>query len=118
MEAAKLERKICLQLGNLHQSRGRSCQIWCRVNLRSRSSVATLYVLNSRGDGRVTWAPEAAEVGDSQALAAVAEAEAIFKSQRAKGSSAFEIRDGVAHRVESFDRTAEETVLIPRMQGG
>jgi hypothetical protein len=81
--------------------------------------MATLYVLSSRGDRRVTWAPHEAEAGDPEALAAIAEAEAIFTRERNRGSSAFKLAPGEpAERIDTFDRTAEEIVIIPRMAGG
>jgi molybdopterin converting factor small subunit len=81
--------------------------------------MATLYVLSSRGDRRVTWAPKEVEAGDPEALAAVAEAEAIFARERSRGSSAFKVVDGEpAQRIDTFDRTADEIVIIPRMAGG
>ena len=81
--------------------------------------MATLYVLSSRGDRRVTWAPRNVEAGDPDALAAIAEAEAIFTRERNRGSSAFKVIDGEpAQRIDTFDRTAEEIVIIPRMAGG
>ena len=81
--------------------------------------MATLYILSSRGDKRVSWSPEGVEAGDSEALAAIAEAEAIFARERARGSSAFKLLPGEpAERIDTFDRTAKEIVIIPRMAGG
>ena len=81
--------------------------------------MATLYVLSSRGDRRVSWAPQEVEAGDPEALAAIAEAEAIFARERGRGSSAFRLMPGEpAERIDVFDRTAEEIVIIPRMAGG
>jgi len=81
--------------------------------------MATLYVLSSRGDRRVTWATRDVEAGDPEALAAIAEAEAIFARERSRGSSAFKVLPGEpAERIDTFDRTAEEIVIIPRMAGG
>ncbi len=81
--------------------------------------MATLYVLSSRGDRRVIWADEEVQAGKPEALAAIAEAEAIFARERSRGSSAFKITPGQpAERIETFDRKAEEIVIIPRMAGG
>lgn len=78
--------------------------------------MATLYVLSSQGDTRVTWKKEA---GDPEALAAIAEAEEIFQRERNRGSSAFRLLPGQpAERIDTFDRTADEIVIIPRMVGG
>ena len=84
-----------------------------------KKTVRTLYVLSSRGDRRCTWTLEDAEIGDREALAAIAEAEAIFARERARGSSAFKLTPGQpAERIDTFDRTAPEIVIIPRMAGG
>jgi hypothetical protein len=81
--------------------------------------MATLYVLSSRGDRRVTWAPSDVKAGDPEALAAIAEAEAIFARERNRGSSAFRVAPGQpAERIDTFDGTADEIVIIPRMAGG
>jgi hypothetical protein len=81
--------------------------------------MSTLYVLSSRGDRRVTWEARNVEAGDPEALAAIAEAEAIFARERNRGSSAFKLMPGEpAVRIDNFDRTAEEIVIIPRMAGG
>ena len=81
--------------------------------------MATLYVLSARGDRRVTWAPKDVEAGDPEAIAAIAEAEAIFARERNRGSSAFKVVNGEpAQRIDVFDGTADEIVIIPRMAGG
>jgi len=81
--------------------------------------MATLYVLSARGDKRVSWAPRDVASAKPEALAAIAEAEAIFARERARGSSAFKVVPGEpAERIDSFDRTADEIVIIPRMAGG
>jgi len=81
--------------------------------------MATLYVLSSRGDRRVTWPNRDVAAADPEALTAIAEAEAIFTRERSRGSSAFKLAPGEpAERIDVFDRTAEEIVIIPRMAGG
>ncbi len=81
--------------------------------------MATHYILSSRGDKRVTWAPELVEAGDPEALAAIAEAEQIFNRERARGSTAFKLTSGQpAQRIDTFDREAQEIVIVPRMAGG
>ena len=81
--------------------------------------MATLYVLSSRGDKRVTWAIGEAEAGQAEALAAIAEAEAIFARERARGSSAFKVVPGKpAERIDTFDPSVQQIVIIPRMAGG
>ena len=78
-----------------------------------------LRVLSRRGDDRVAWDVKKAEVGDLDAVAAVREAERIFAEQRARGATAFRVDGGQAPvRMDEFDRTAEQIVLVPRVVGG
>ena len=78
-----------------------------------------LRVMSRRGDDRVTWDDQKVIAGDPEAMAAVREAERIFAQERAKGATAFKIDPGKpAQRIEQFDRTAEQIVLIPRVVGG
>jgi len=81
--------------------------------------VGMLRVMSRRGDDRVTWDEQSVLAGESEATAAVREAERIFEQERAKGSTAFRIDPGKpAQRIEEFDRTAEQIVLVPRVVGG
>ena len=78
-----------------------------------------LRVMSRRGDDRVTWDDAKVVAGDPEAMAAVREAERIFAQERAKGATAFKIDPGKpAQRIEQFDRTAEQIVLVPRVVGG
>lgn len=78
-----------------------------------------LRVLSRRGDDRVTWDVRLLETGDAEAAAAVREAERIFTVQRAKGATAFKVETGQAPaRIEQFDQTAEQIVMVPRVVGG
>ncbi len=78
-----------------------------------------LRVMSRRGDDRLTWDQQKAQVGDPEALAAIHEAERIFAQERAKGATAFKIEPGKpAQRIETFDETAEQIVLVPRVVGG
>ena len=78
-----------------------------------------LRVMSRRGDDRLTWDQQKAQVGDPEALAAVREAERIFAQERAKGATAFKLEPGKpAQRIEIFDETAEQIVLVPRVVGG
>ncbi len=78
-----------------------------------------LRVMSRRGDDRLTWDQQKAEVGDPEAIAAVREAERIFAQERAKGATAFKLEPGKpAQRIETFDETAEQIVLVPRVVGG
>ena len=81
--------------------------------------MATLRALTSAGDRHITWDPAAVAAGDVEATAAVREAERLFAAVRAQGGTAFTL--GPSHtttRIEHFDRTAEQVVLVPRIVGG
>jgi hypothetical protein len=78
-----------------------------------------LRVMSRRGDDCVTWDEQRILSGDPEAIAAVREAERIFEQERAKGATAFRIDPGKpSQRIEEFDRTAEQIVLVPRVVGG
>ena len=78
-----------------------------------------LLVMTRRGDDRVTWDKQKVLTGDPEAMAAVREAERIFAQERAKGSTAFRIDPGMpAQRIDQFDATAEQIVMVPRVVGG
>jgi hypothetical protein len=81
--------------------------------------MSMLRVMSRRGDDRITWDVRQVEAGETEALAAVREAERIFAEQRAKGATAFRVESGQAPvRMDEFDRTAEQIVLVPRVVGG
>jgi hypothetical protein len=78
-----------------------------------------LRIMSRRGDDRITWDQQKLQVGDPEATAAVREAERIFAQERAKGATAFRIDPGKpAQRIDTFDETAEQVVLVPRVVGG
>jgi len=78
-----------------------------------------LRVMSHRGDEQMIWDCQQAETGDPAALAAIQEAERIFHEERQKGATAFKVEPGkTAERLETFDRTAEQMVLVPRVVGG
>jgi hypothetical protein len=78
-----------------------------------------LRVLSRRGDDQVTWDMQLVETHDPEAQAAVREAEHIFSTQRAKGATAFKVEPGQSPvRIEQFDHTADQIVMIPRVVGG
>lgn len=78
-----------------------------------------LRVMSRRGDDRVTWDQQKAVVGDPEAVAAIREAERIFAQERAKGATAFRVSPGrQPERIEQFDATAEQIVMVPRVVGG
>ncbi|MCL5257527.1 MAG: hypothetical protein M1319_07000 [Chloroflexi bacterium] len=76
-------------------------------------------VMSRMGDKQVSWDSERVEMGDLDALAAIKEAERIFKEEKAKGGTAFRIRPGEpAERIDYFDKTADQIVFVPRVAGG
>ncbi len=78
-----------------------------------------LRIMSRRGDDRVVWNNSKAETHDAEAIAAVREAERIFTQERAKGATAFKVEPGKpVERIEQFDRTAEQIVIVPRVVGG
>lgn len=78
-----------------------------------------LRVMSRRGDDRVLWDSARAQTNDPEALAAIREAERIFYEERKKGATAFKVETGKpTERIESFDRTAEQIVIVPRVVGG
>jgi hypothetical protein len=78
-----------------------------------------LRVMSRRGDDRVTWDEQKVLAGDSEATAAIREAERIFSQERAKGATAFRVETGKPiQRIEQFDGTAEQIVMVPRVVGG
>jgi hypothetical protein len=78
-----------------------------------------LRVMSRRGDDRVAWDEQKVLAGDAEALAAIREAERIFAQERAKGATAFKVETGKpAERIEQFDRTAEQIIMVPRVVGG
>ena len=78
-----------------------------------------LRVMSRRGDDRIAWNNSKVETNDAEAIAAVREAERIFTQERAKGATAFKVEPGKpVERIEKFDRTAEQIVIVPRVVGG
>jgi len=78
-----------------------------------------LRIMSHRGDTVVVWDPKKAEAGDPEALEAVREAERIFAEERARGATAFAVKPGQpAQRLEHFDKTADQIVIVPRIAGG
>jgi hypothetical protein len=78
-----------------------------------------LRVLSRRGDDRFTWDPHLLELNDSEALRAVQEAERIFREQRERGATAFRIEQArIPVRMDEFDPSVEQIVMLPRVVGG
>jgi hypothetical protein len=83
------------------------------------TTVGMLRVMSRRGDDRVSWDVQKVLTGDPEATAAVREAERIFAQERARGATAFRLDPGQsAQRIEQFDKTAEQIILVPRVVGG
>ena len=78
-----------------------------------------LRVMSRRGDDRIIWDAQKAGTNDPEAVAAVREAERIFNEERMKGATTFKVEPGKpVERMEKFDRTAEQIVIVPRVVGG
>ena len=78
-----------------------------------------LRVMSRRGDDRISWDLKKAETNDPEALAAIREAERIFNEERSRGATAFKVEPGKpVERIEQFDATAEQIVVVPRVVGG
>jgi len=81
--------------------------------------MSALRVLSSAGDTTYVWDRAAVEAHDAEAEAAVLEAERIFASARRGGATAFSVTGRSATvRIDKFDRTAEQIILVPRIVGG
>lgn len=81
--------------------------------------MGTLRVLSQRGDDRVVWEARQVEGGDPEALAVVRKAERIFREQRRAGATAFRVeQERVLVRLDTFDPTAEQILMVPRLVGG
>ncbi len=78
-----------------------------------------LRIMSRKGDDRVAWDLQKLEANDPEATSAVREAERIFNQERARGATAFKVVPGKpVERLETFDRTAEQIVMVPRVVGG
>ena len=78
-----------------------------------------LRIMSRRGDERIVWDNEQLESNDLEAVAAIREAERIFNQERARGATAFKVESGKpVERIEQFDRTSEQIVMVPRVVGG
>ena len=82
------------------------------------SADAELLLAGNFADKNVR-ATQALRAGDPEATAAVREAERIFSQERTKGATAFRVEPGKpTQRIEQFDSTAEQIVMVPRVVGG
>ena len=76
-------------------------------------------VMSRHGDECATWDQQKVLEGDLKAVYAIREAERIFAEERNKGATAFRVESGKpAQRIEQFDPTAEQIVMVPRVVGG
>jgi hypothetical protein len=81
--------------------------------------MSMLRIMSRRGDERIVWDPGKVEAKDPEAVAAIREAERIFNEERARGATAFKVEsDKPVERIEKFDRTAEQIMMVPRVVGG
>ena len=82
--------------------------------------MARMRILSHLGDTIVEYDVEKATEGDAEAVKAVKEAERIFKETRARGATAFRVEapGKPAERIDKFDKTAEQIVVVPRVVGG
>jgi hypothetical protein len=81
--------------------------------------VGMLRIMSRRGDDRIVWDTKKVNANDPEAVAAVREAERIFNETRARGATAFRVESGkTVERMDTFDRTAEQIVMVPRVVGG
>ncbi|MFN8526287.1 MAG: hypothetical protein U0821_24575 [Chloroflexota bacterium] len=81
--------------------------------------MAKMRVLSGRGDTILEWDERRVRTGDPEAQAAVREAERIFEEQRRRGASAFRVDgDQPAVRIDQFDPSAKQIIIIPRVAGG
>ncbi len=80
--------------------------------------MAKLIILDHTGHTPVLFDNERALAGDSEAQAAVKEAERIFKEKTERGHSAFRTDVSPAEKLKSFDPAALEITLVPRLAGG
>ena len=82
--------------------------------------MASLSILNASGDTTIRWDEHAFAAGNSEAQAAVAEAERLFAEARAAGGEAFRVQAGsLAQRVATLEPTAgDDIMVVPRMVGG
>jgi hypothetical protein len=86
---------------------------------KRRQTMGMLRIMSRRGDERIVWDNEKAQTNDFEAVAAIREAERIFNEERARGATAFKVESGIpVERIEQFDRTAEQIVMVPRVVGG
>jgi hypothetical protein len=81
--------------------------------------VGMLRIMSRRGDDRITWDYQQVIANDPDAVTAIEEAERIFEKTRQEGATAFKVGSGsTVERIDKFDRTAEQIIIVPRVVGG
>jgi hypothetical protein len=88
-----------------------------RLEAIGGTQMSLLRVLDHTGHRQLSWDPGAVAAGEAEARAAVAEAERIFADVRARGGSAFRMSQ-TPTRIDQFDPTADQILLVPRIIGG
>jgi hypothetical protein len=79
-----------------------------------------LQILGRDGHRELVWEMEKVEAEEPEALAVIAEAEQIVAAALARGQAVLvvEAPDQPAKRIERFDQSAPQTVIVPRLAGG
>lgn len=79
-----------------------------------------LQVLGRDGHRELVWDPEQVAAEEPEALAVIAEAERIVEAALARGQAVLvmDAPEQPARRIERFDQTAAQTVIVPRLAGG
>jgi len=105
--------------------------------------ICILRVMSRRGDDQITWDSRKVEANDPEAVAAIKKAEEVFNEELKKGATAFKVEAVIreaeyiineerkkgttvfrveagktVERIDEFDRTAEQILIIPRVIGG
>jgi hypothetical protein len=81
--------------------------------------MGSVRVLSRRGDDRIAWDMEGVTAGDAVESAAAHEAERILYEQRARGATAPLIeQDRVPVRIDHFDASAKQVLILPRVVRG
>jgi hypothetical protein len=79
-----------------------------------------LQIMGREGHRELVWDPAQVEAAEPEALAVIAEAEQIVEAALARGQAVFVVDapEQLAKRVDRFERTAPQTVILPRLVGG
>ncbi len=79
-----------------------------------------LQVMGREGHRELVWDPVQVEAQEPGALAVIAEAERIVEAALARGQAVLVVDapDQPAKRIERFDQSAPQTVIVPRLVGG